>query len=372
VNADIKTVIVTNVPAPYRVPVWRRVAETKGINLDLIFCASQHIDTSLNASNYGFNNHFLSGRYKIMERRFMHSDIGVWTLLNQLQPDVVITTGYIPTFLFAFFWALTHGVPHVAMSDGTANSEKSLSFLHRWVRRFVLSRSAAFVGACEGSSDLFRQYGVAEHQIHKAYLCADNERFSCPVPAAPIDFVFCGRFVAHKRPLFAMQVAREVAVRLGRRTSIDFVGSGIMETEMRAYADEIAEFVDCRFLGYASQSVLPQRYADAKLFLFPSEWDPWGVVANEACASGLPIIVSPYAGVAGELVVDGKNGYVRELDVKQWAEVSVKLLTDEALYKSYSQNSREQVAEYSFENSALGLTDAIRQAYDSEKRTDPK
>jgi glycosyltransferase involved in cell wall biosynthesis len=362
-NPDIKAVIVTNVPTPYRVPLWRRVAGTEGINLDLIFCASPHIDTSLDAAHYGFKSHFLDGRYQIMERRFMHSDLGVWTLLNQLQPDVVITTGYIPTFLFAFFWAFTHGVPHVAMSDGTANSEKSLSFLHRLVRRFVLGRSAAFVGACEGSSDLFRQYGVAEHRIYKAYLCVDNERFCCPAPAVPVDFVFCGRFVAHKRPIFALQVAREVAIRLGRRTSIDFVGSGIMETEMRDFADEIAEFVDCRFLGYASQAELPQRYADAKLFLFPSEWDPWGVVANEASASGLPVIVSPHAGVAGELVVDGENGYVRDLDVEQWAEVAVKLLTDEALYKRYSQNSRDRVAEYSFENSAAGLAQAIRQSH---------
>lgn len=362
-SSVIKTVIVTNVPAPYRVPIWRRVAQENGIKLDLIFCAPPHIDTSLDTANYGFSNHFLTGRYQAMERRFMHSDLGVWSLLNQLQPDVVVTTGYIPTFLFAFVWAVTHGVPHLAMTDGTAQSEKSLSWLHRWVRRAVLGRSAAFVGTCEGSSDLFRQYGVAENRIHKSYLCADNQRFSCQASVtAAIDFIFCGRFVAHKRPLFALQVAREVAIRLGRRTSIDFVGSGDMEAEMRDYAEQISEFVDTRFHGYASQAELPQRYADAKIFLFPSEWDPWGVVANEACASGLPVIVSPYAGVAGELIVDGDNGYIRELDVNQWTEVVVKLLTEKELYIRYSQNSQVRVAEYSFDNSAAGLIQAIRQA----------
>lgn len=180
---------------------------------------------------------------------------------------------------------------------------------------------------------------------------------------SPVDFIFCGRFLAHKRPLFALQVAREVAIRLGRRTSIDFVGSGELEAEMRAYANEIKEHVDCRFLGYASQAELPQRYADAKIFLFPSEWDPWGVVANEACATGLPVIVSPYAGVAGELIVDGINGYIRELDIGQWSEASVKLLTEAGLYKHFSENSRAQVAEYSFDNSANGLANAIKQAY---------
>lgn len=361
-NPVINAVIVTNAPAPYRVPGWRRVAEAEDIHLDVIYCTQPHIDTSLAATAHGFTSHFLTGRYRAMDRRFMHSDLGVWSLLNRLHPDVVITTGFIPTYLFAFVWAVMHGVPHVAMTDGTAQSEKSLSWLHRFVRRIVFARSAAFVGACEGSRKLFRQYGVPEDQIHTSQLCADNDRFFQLVSATPVDFFFCGRFVSHKGTLFAMQVAREVAIRLGRRTSIDFVGSGVMEPEMRDYAAQIDDFVDTRFHGYVAQAELPSRYADARIFLFPSEWDPWGVVANEACAAGLPVIVSPHAGAAGELVLDGNNGYVRELDVAQWAEAAVSLLKDEAHYSRFSQSSRERVAEYTFDHAARGLANAIRQA----------
>lgn len=361
-NSVINAVIVTNAPAPYRVQGWRRVAQAEDIHLDVIYCTQPHIDTSLGAAAHGFATHFLTGRYRAMERRFMHSDLGVWSLLNQLRPDVVITTGYIPTFLFAFAWAVMHGVPHVAMTDGTAQSEKSLSWLHRFVRRRVLARSAAFVGACEGSRDLFRQYGVHENRIHTSQLCADNDRFSRSESATQADFMFCGRFLTSKRPLFAMQVAREVAILMGRRTSIDFVGSGVMEPEMRDYAAQISDFVDTRFHGYATQAELPSRYADARIFLFPTEADVWGVVANEACAAGLPVIVSPHAGAAGELVLDGSNGYVRALDVAQWAEAAVSLLKDETRYSRFSQSSRERVAEYTFDHAARGLANAIRQA----------
>ena len=361
-NYVIKAAIVTNVPAPYRILGWRRVVQAENIHLDVIYCAQPHIDTTFDATMYGFTSHFLTGRYRAMERRFMHSDAGVWFLLNKLRPDVVITTGFIPTYLFAFAWAVMHRVPHVAMTDGTAQSEKSLSWLHRFVRRRVFARSAAFVGACEGSRDLFRKYGVPEDRIHISPLCVDNDRFSRSRSATPVDFIFCGRFVPHKRPLFAMEVAREVAIRLGRRTSIDFVGSGVMKPEMCDYAAQISEFVDTRFHGYATQAELPSRYADARIFLFPSEWDPWGVVANEACAAGLPVIVSPHAGVAGELVLDGNNGYVRELDVTQWAEVAVNLLKDETHYSRFSKNSRTRVAAYTFDNAARGLENAIRQA----------
>lgn len=369
-NSVINAVIVTNAPAPYRVPGWRKVSEAEDIDLDVIYCTQPHIDASFDAAAHGFATHFLTGRYRVMERRFMHSDLGVWSLLNRLRPDVVITTGFIPTYLFAFAWAVMHRVPHVAMTDGTAQSEKALSWLHRFVRRRVFARSATFVGACEGSRDLFRQYGVPENRIHLSQLCTDNDRFSPPGSAASADFIFCGRFVTHKRPLFAMDVAREVAMRLGRRTTIDFVGSGVMEPEMRDYAAQISDFVDTRFHGYVTQAELPSRYADARIFLFPSEWDPWGVVANEACATGLPVIVSPHAGVAGELVLDGSNGYVRELDVAQWTEAALGLLTDEALYSRFSQSSRERVAEYTFDHAARGLASAIRQACPASKAGD--
>ena len=364
--STINAVIVTNVPAPYRIPAWERVAKTEDLNLEVIFCAKPHIDTSKDSGEYGFSTHFLTGRYYAMPHSFMHCDFGVWALLNRLQPDVVITIGYIPTFLFAFMWAFTHRVPHIAMTDGTAKSEKSLTVLHRLIRRTVLGRSAAFVGACEGSRDLFKQYGAAEQRIHLSYLCTDNDRFSCINADAKADFIFCGRFIALKQPLFALQVAKEVAMRLGRKTSINFVGSGELEEQMRAYAAEIAEFVDCSFLGYATQTELPGHYANAKLFLFPTEGDVWGVVANEACASGLPVIVSPHAGVATELVVDNFNGYVRELNIPLWADAAVTLLSDSDLRLRFSQNSKERVAKYNFDNSAQGLLNAIRQAYTSQ------
>lgn len=360
-NTKITAVIVTNAPAPYRVPGWGIIAESEDIQLEVIYFAPPYIDTSLDATAYG-SSHFLNGRYRQMDRRFKSNDPAVWSLLNRLRPDVVITMGYDPTHLYAFAWAVVHRVPHVVFTDGTAQSEKHLSSMHRLVRSIVFRLSCAFVGACDGSRELFRQYGVSDKQIHLSPLCTDNKRFYLPDKAKQTDFIFCGRFVDFKRPLFAMEMARAVAIRLGRRTSISFVGSGAMESEMRDFANQISDHVDTHFVGYVSQAELPACYGDARIFLFPSEGDVWGVVANEACAAGLPVIVSPHAGAAGELVVDGSNGYVRDMDLAAWTDAAVDLLTDEAKYQRFSHSSLARVGEYTFENAALGLANAIRQA----------
>lgn len=361
-NRPIRAVVVTNVPAPYRVPVYNRVATLPDIDLQVVYCAPPHIDPTLDAAAHDFPVHFLTGSYWAMNKRFMHLDWSVTALLNRLAPDVIVTTGFIPTFLFAFAWAVRHGAAHVAMTDGTAQSERALTCVHRWVRRRVFAHSASFVGACGGSLDLFRAYGLPEDHLHLSRLCVDNARFALPRRADAVDFMYCGRFVNHKNPIFALKVARLAAEKLKRKTSIAFVGQGPLEEEVRQQAVGIADSVEVCMYGYSSQARLPELYAGARILLFPSEWDPWGLVANEACAAGLPVLASSHTGVAGELVGDGENGYVLPLEDVAWAEAAVRLLTDAELYARLSAQARVRVAEYTFDDSARGLANAIRQA----------
>jgi len=363
-----RVVLVTNAPAPYRVPALALLARNHDISLNVIYCTRSHIDKTLDTNEHGFESYFLTKPYYAFERRFIHADIGIIKLLRELRPDVVITTGYIPTFLYAFLWAWWRGVPHIAMTDGTLKSERSYSWVRRLLRRIVLKRSASFIGACQGSLDLFKSYGVTEEKLFKAPLAINNQRFfNQNNTEEKVDFIFCGRLIKYKGPLFALEVVAEVSKRLGRIISIDFVGSGNQEDNLRQRAKELKDYVQVRFQGYATQEALPAYYKGAKIFLFPSEWDPWGVVGNEACAAGLPVIVSPYAGVAGELVLDGENGFIRELDLQQWATAAVDLLSNQALLEHMGDRAREIVQNFNFEAAANAMHAAIIKAVEKKQ-----
>lgn len=361
-NSIIKTVVVTNVPAPYRVPGWELVSRMSDIKLNVIFCSKSNIDTTLNSNSLGFPTHYLRGKYREYGIRFLHSDIGIWTLMNELQPEVVVTMGFIPTYLFAFAWAIIHKVPHIAMTDGTIQSEKSLSLIHRFLRKVVFRRSAAFVGASKGSIDLFQSYGIESSKIHQSALCVHNENFNLPESEKVIDFLFSGRLIDLKNPIFAIQVAVATSKILGRKTTLDILGQGEKEEEVRVFANSVKDQVTVRFLGYLAQRELPEIFSKARLFLFPTKFDCWGLVSNEACAAGLPVLISPHAGAAGELVKSGINGYVMELDVNIWSNAASRLLSDNTLYAQFSKQGRDLLSAYSFENAAAGLAEAIRQA----------
>lgn len=368
----IRIVLVTNTPPPYRVPIFVRLASWPALDFQVIFCARREPNRLWDLPPLEFTHHFLRERFATVSERYIHHNPDILPLLWKLAPDVVITDGFNPTHLYAFLIAKLRSVPHVAMTDGTDLSEQALSLTHRVVRRIVFRHSRAFISASVGGDRLYQSYGVSPEKCFHSWLCVANEAFA-PLPQSDIkrfDFIFCGRIEKAKGPLFALGVARETARRLQRRLRILFVGSGSQEPALRAEAMAQADILDVQFHGFASQLALPGLYRSARVFLFPTEADVWGIVANEACAAGLPVIVSPHAGVAGELVREGKNGFIRTLDIEKWTDCAVRLFRDAALYSRYSASSLELVATYNFDSAAAGIVDACRSALGT--RTDSK
>lgn len=357
----MRVAIVTNIPAPYRIPIYDLLAARDDLELCVFYFAGREPDREWDLTHSKSNQVFLEERYMTFNGRFIHFNPDLWKKLKAFNPDVVVTTGFNPSHLIAFLFAKLHAARHICMTDGTLASEEKLSFLHRLVRRFVFWKSTAFIGASDGSFALFDSYAIPAMSVFKSHLCANNAAFfNSPRVEKRFDFIFCGRFVEIKNPLFAIKVGQLVSKRLGRQVSMLFVGSGDMEATMRTASMESAQDVFCEFSGFARQDELPSLYGSARILLFPTLWDPWGVVANEACAAGLPVLVSDHAGSANELIQNEENGYVLPLQIETWVDAAVRLLTDSDLYQAMSSRSRELVQQYSYENAALGIANAIR------------
>ncbi len=358
-----KITLVLNEPPPYRIPVLNRIATCAGIQLQVIFCCRREPNRHWDLPPMKFVPVYLRERITTIDGRYIHNNPDVLLALSRFSPDVVVGNGFNPTHLYSMLWCALRRRPYVPMTDGTLQSEQALSRLHLALRRFVYRRARAFIAASQGGIALYRYYGVAVQHCHLSCLCIDNSRYQPPYPSiATYDFMFCGRLEAGKNPAFAIEVAARCAQRLERRMRLLFVGSGSLEAELKRIALSVADRVDVCFHGFAAQAELPALYQSARIFLFPTRADVWGVVANEACAAGLPVIVSPHAGVADELVVDGHNGLVRPLDIDAWVDAASLLLSDESRRAAFGQRALLKVAPYGFEQAALGIVDACHAA----------
>jgi glycosyltransferase involved in cell wall biosynthesis len=357
----IKVAMVTNIPAPYRLPIYERVVQHQDLDFCAFFCNGREPDREWDLQQTGVQQVYFKESYFTYRGRYIHCNPDAWAALSAFKPDVVITTGFNPTFIVAYLYARWHGAKHIAMTDGTVTTEATLSCAHHLTRRWIYGNTQAFIGASEGSFDLYRTFGITNERMFQSHLCANNDAYT-PLPWSQrrYDFVYSGRFVAAKNPLFAMDVAQTVARRIGRKTSLLLLGSGEMRDEMARKASAMADDVEVVFAGFVKQADLPGCYAQAKMMLFPTQLDTWGVVANEACAAGLPVVVTPMAGVAHDLVMEGENGHVLPLDVAQWADVCVPLVTDPACHERYAQASVRLVARFSYDNAAQGIYDAVK------------
>jgi glycosyltransferase involved in cell wall biosynthesis len=360
----LRIALVTNHPPPFRIPIYHKVATTPGIDLRVIFCSPREPNRQWDLPPMRFSYLFLKEQFVTRGSNFIHNNPDVFARLRQIAPDVIVTTGFNPTHLYAFGYAMLRGIPHVPMTDGTDLSEQGLSRWHKLIRRLVYARSRAFIAASHGGKRLYQHYGIAPERCFQSCLCTDNDAFidAARPSEKRYDLIFCGRIVEEKGPLFTLEVAEGVARRLQRRISVLYVGTGEQEEAVKRNAAQRPELVEAVFHGHASQQELPALYRSARIFLFPTVHDAWGVVVNEACAAGLPAIVSPHAGVAGELVVDGDNGFVCRLDREAWVDRVALLLDNEVLYQRFSRRSRAIVSRYTFEHAAAGIVDACRYA----------
>lgn len=360
----LRIALVTNHPPPFRIPIYRKIARHPSIALQAIFCSEREPNRQWDLPPMDFDHVFLKERFVQRGSNFIHNNPDVIGALRRFAPNVIVTTGFNPTFLYAFSYAVVKDIPHVPMTDGTDQSEQALSRWHKAIRRMVYSRSRAFIAASYGGFRLYESYGIPSERCFQSCLCIDNDAYlaSHGQGIKTFDFIFSGRIVREKSPLFALRVADGAARRLGRRTRILFVGSGEQEQEVRTLAAHISESVDAVFHGHAAQHELPALYRSARIFLFPTQRDVWGVVANEASAAGLPIIVSPHSGVVGELALDNENGFVCALDTELWAERAAQLLSDDDMYRRFAQRSLALSERFTFDHAAAGIIDACRYA----------
>ena len=362
-------VIVTNIPAPYRNPVYAEISDKLGFeNFHVVFCAAKEANRDWKTEQQGFSYSFLKENISEKNGRYIHNNPDVWRKLNLLQPDVVITNGFNPTHLYAFAWTCLNKKVHIPMTDGTLASEAHLSYLHRLARRVVYKFSSAYIGASMGSKRLYDSYGITPQAFFQSHLCANNTAFQpSNLSDRTYDFMFCGRFSTEKNPLFALNVARGVAMALGHKVSLLLVGSGPMLDEILKYAFRYSSELEISAKGFVQQNDLAKLYCDCKIFLFPTSWDPWGVVANEACAAGQAVMVSPHAGVVGELIIDNDNGYVLPLELPLWVEHATNLLSNHVLLNQFSKQSLQRVQSLTYAAAASGVINAVNHATSNSK-----
>jgi len=115
--------------------------------------------------------------------------------------------------------------------------------------------------------------------------------------------------------------------------------------------------------GFRQFNELPAYYGLASVFIHPALQEQWGLVVNEAMASGLPVIVSDRCGCAPELVNNGVNGFTFSPEnIQQLADLMCRYSLGEYDCNKMGKASFSIIGNWGVERFASSLYQAVQTA----------
>jgi len=245
----------------------------------------------------------------------------LWRTLSKIRPNTVLVPGYytIPS-IAAAIWAKVHGCRSVLMTESTAVDHVRTGWKEKLKSFLILGLFDWAVTGGGAHRRYLAQLGFPAERVVGCYDVVENTFFEAEArqlrkhsirnsELPPKYFLYVGRLSSEKNVdgLLRAWVNYRAS---GGAWGLVLVGSGALEKELRRTAALGRFGNEVHFAGHMASSDLPAYYAHAACFVLPSTREPWGLVINEALASGLTATVSSRCGCAEELVQPGVNGFV--------------------------------------------------------------
>jgi glycogen synthase len=160
-----------------------------------------------------------------------------------------------------------------------------------------------------------------------------------------------GRLVYEKGFQIALEAMPELLARCpGTRFLV--AGSGTHEDELRRQAGGLGLMEHGTFLGWIGDDVLQSLYRIADVCVVPSIYEPFGLVALEAMASGCPCIVADTGGLREVVPHDAAGLRFRSRDPRSLGRMVELVLGDAALRRRLVAEASEHVLRFDWQDVA--------------------
>jgi len=241
-------------------------------------------------------------------------------------------------------------------------------------RRNVHKVKKLIVMASTLKEELKKNYGVPDEKIRVIYSgvnadefilknrkeVRDAKRKELGLDENDIVLLFVGNPFVRKGLEYAIKSLKHIK---NRNAKLLVLGKPAPDDPLEKYLPLVkSEGAEGRFIygGFTKEAF--KYFAASDIFLFPTLYEPFGLVVLEAMAAGLTPVVSRLAGSA-ELIEDGKEGLLlnNPKDEKEIAE-KVNFLIENNLYGKLGAAAQKKARQFTWERTANGMMEVFEEA----------
>jgi len=322
-----RVLFIASHPVQYQAPAFRRLAAEPSLDGHVAYCTLKGAEAAHDpdfAASIQWDVPLLEG-YSWTEvpkrgsgkQLFFSAEL--WSLIRDGKYDAVVSfVGYVrAAFWIACLAAKSSNAGFLFGTDATslaARDGRPWKILFKklfWPQLFRLADQV--IVPSSGSRKLMLALGLSGDSVTLTPYCVENDwwieqskkvnrsavRASWGIPAEDTVILFSAKLQPWKRPL---DLLRSFAKAKLPNASLLFAGEGPLRPQLEAEAAALGIASRVRMLGFVNQSHLPAVYTSSDLVVLPSEFEPFGVVVNEAMCCGCVPVASDICGAAHDLV----------------------------------------------------------------------
>jgi glycosyltransferase involved in cell wall biosynthesis len=371
-----KVLVLHNIMAPYRFPLFRALAQQPGIDLTVWF-----MSRSARNRRWRTYDEDLGFRYEVLpsvEINRGSTDLFTY-VLNYSFPlrfatnefDTLISAGWLDFAAQAgFVSSKVLGRKFILWSESTAYEPSWRRSIAQPMVKLMVRGSNALIAVGTRSMQYLRSLGARDERIFTAYSTVDVEHFREVSVRARLEreqlkssrgirqrlvVLFCGQLIERKG-------LRDLVTAFARLNpsqadaALVLVGYGPLAEVLVAMAAELGIREHVYVLDHVEVEDMPRLYAIGDVFVLPSLEETWGLVVNEAMACGLPLVVSDHVGSSVDLVREGHNGFIVPAgDPTMLAKRLGTLLGEDATREKFGRCSARLVDNFTPERAGAGF-----------------
>jgi glycosyltransferase involved in cell wall biosynthesis len=376
----MRVFLLNNVPSPNLAPLFEKLGNETSWDLTVCYVSAWHRDVGwveeIPVERRAHRTIILNRGRRLAGRSA--AALVLAGILFRERPDYLICYGYTLTpQITAILWSLLSNTPFALSGDANIHCDKARGakrHLKRWWLRLVTKRAAALLTIGTANRMFWEAYGARPEQLFETRFAVDNELFSRSIEERKAEskalrselglddkviFLFVGRLIERKNVDLIIRAFGELD---DGRIALVIAGEGRARASLAALAGADPRVI---FAGSVERSRLPLYYAMADILVLPASDEPWGLVVNEAMASGLAVIGHRHCGAILDLVRKENGVALETFSVEELADTMKLLATDDLLRLSMQERSQSRIGSWTIDGAAQGIIRAVEKSFEA-------